>query len=223
MIQKNFKRPYVGIWIRAILIIITGVVLSFLSSCRTTKSFEASIDKSSVVEQHYRDSIRTVDSIRLSKYYEEKIKEMTTDISFYRNNEEELVDALNELTDSLNAKGQLTTDMQARIKRVLDSVQTVCSSRSTAKINPDGSIELSGQLKSLNLKLLQMQKKSEQDSIALHQKQAGTEIDNKETVEEKTDISQTKKTGWPWWVWLLIGGAIAHSYRLIPAVKKILT
>lgn len=202
-----------------VILLLTSALLSLILSCRTTRSFEATVERSTESEQRYRDSIRTSDSIRLVKHYEEKLNEMTSDISFFQSNEQELVKALNELTDTLAAKGVFTDEMKARLERL----RKECESKPTAKINPDGSIDLSGPLKALNLKYLQLQKKSEQDSIALHELQAAKEVQVKKVVEDKTEVAQKKKTGWPWYVWLLIGAALAHVYRLIPVAKRILT
>ena len=183
-------------------------LLVLLFSCRTTKSFQADSSSVSKKDNAYYDSLRTSDSIRIAKYYEEKLKEMSTDISFYRGNEVSLINALDQLRDTIDARGFLTEALKKRINGVLDSMQTLCNSK--VKVNTDGSYEVSGPISRLKLQLSDMKKKM--DSVV----SANTNNANvsKETVKEteKTEASveQVVKKGWPWYVWYLLGFGSAY-------------
>ncbi len=197
------------IWFKVAVVLITPIVLSIiLYGCRVNKSSSSTTQSSSDVQSHYRDSVRTVDSISIAKRLEEKYKELTTDISFYRSNEDALIQALNELQDTISAKGYMSDSLKDKMRRVLDSIKTnPC--KNEVIINKDGSVVFRGQIDKLKLRISEMQRIM--DSVANAKKETNkiSEGDSSDKKNTKTEVTKSVKRGLPGFmiaiIWLLIG------------------
>jgi hypothetical protein len=220
MKYQSDNRAFGMIWVKVGLILLASIILALVTGCRSTKTQTTSTSSSSDVNNRYIDSVRVSDSTRITKRLEERTKELATDVSFHQSNEIELINALNELQDSLNAKGQLTDDQQRRIKKILDSI-AARPCRNEVVVNRDGSVRFIGQIKDLNIKLsesyrlLDSMAKANRDSLA----KSDSSINEKK--EEHTIVTTKVKRGWPFWVWLAIGYALgAISILLISKKNK---
>ncbi len=227
MKHRNENIRYGMLWIKVILIIAAAIVLCVLGpGCRVNKSSSTTTAASSDVSSRYRDSLRTVDSIAISKRLEEKYKELSSDISFYKGNEEALIQALNELQDTITARGFMSDSLRNKINKVVDSIKAnPC--RNEVIINKDGSIVFRGQIDKLKLRISEMQRIM--DSVANIKKETNkvSEGESSEKTETKTDVKKSVKRGLPGFViaiiWLVVGYLLCWVLppkRIVAIIRK---
>ncbi len=228
MKHRNENIDYGVLWIKVVLILLTALVLCLvLPSCRVNKNSSSTNQSSSNIEQKYRDSIRTVDSTAISKRLEEQFKELASDVSFYQSNEEALIQALNELQDTITARGFMSDSLKDRMRRVIDSIK-VNPCKNEVIVNKDGSVVFRGQIKNLNLKISEMQRVIDSAAVARKEAVKISEGESTTKTETKTEIKKSVKRGLPGFVlasiWLVVGYLLCWVMppkRIISLITKV--
>jgi len=193
-------------------IIAIATVLLILIGCATTK------DKSTIKHTNAisRDSLITIIEDSIKKVYEEKYKEVGFYIDFYSRNKDEADEAIGQMQDAL-FDSSVAADSLRRMIRDFKCPE------SKVKYNTDGSVEVTGKIKSLSGKILELQKSLDVERKRVEKK---SDIKIKEYTRTITN-TKLKKVRPLWWIYFVLpivfyvlGWKFPPS-KLLPAVKKI--
>ncbi len=191
----------------AILTILTVVILG----CVTTKDKGYTKDTSVST----KDSLIATITDSIKKVYEEKYREIGFYVDFYNDNIGDRDSAIQEMQDAI-WNGATTSDSLRKM------IKNFKCPESTIKYNTDGSVEVTGKIKSLSSKVLELQK-----SLDVERKKVEKKADIKiREITNTVTVTKTKKTKPIWWLYVVIAvvfyilGGKYPLPKLLPAVKK---
>ncbi len=182
------------------------VTIVLLIGCVSTK------DKSfgSHSETFNKDSVVSMITDSIRKVYEEKYKELGFYVDFYNDNIGARDSAITEMQNALWDSSVATDSLRNMIRNYK------CP-ESTVKFNTDGSVELKGKIKSLNGKIIEMNR-SLDSARKSTEKKADVKIEYKDKI---ITVTKYKKNIPLWWTYIIpfIIGYVLRA-KLSPADVK---
>lgn len=188
-------------------------ILLVMIGCVTTKDkgYQKQTDFSSL------DSLRSTIEDSIKAVYEEKYREVGFYIDFYNHNRAENEAAIEEMQNALYDSAVASDSLRNMIKNFK------CP-ESKVRYNTDGSVEVTGKIKTLSSKILDLQKSLDLAKRKTEVK-SGVQI---KTLTNTVTVTKVKKTKPIWWLYVVIAVAfyiLGGRYplpKLFPAVKRFL-